>query len=277
MAKFNKAVWRPISKWNAVRRLRLNKPSVVVFHIAVSNSSSLFNFFSNSTKACSHFYVNKAGIIEQYVDTSRKSAADYNGNWRTISIETEGGVGSDLNVGWNDAQCEALAQIAAWAHTKHGVPLRLMNTSRKSESGIGYHRLGVPGYKASDGEQWSGSYGKVCPGSARIAQTPSIVARAQEIVNGAVAPTVPPVTQGEIDLAKLPVLKRGDEGAPVKRLQGLLLAAGFGVGSAGIDGDFGGGTEKALIAFQLKHPETGTGGKPDAVAGQKVWAGLLGV
>lgn len=45
------------------------------------------------------------------------------------------------------------------------------------------------------------------------------------------------------------VLKRGMSGAAVKRLQKTLKEKGFDPGT--IDGDFGGGTEAALMAFQL--------------------------
>src|SRR5690606_11393891 len=43
-------------------------------------------------------------------------------------------------------------------------------------------------------------------------------------------------------------LTQGMKGARVKYLQGLLVAAGFSVGSAGIDGDYGPATAKAVLA-----------------------------
>ena len=45
-------------------------------------------------------------------------------------------------------------------------------------------------------------------------------------------------------------LKSGDKGADVVALQQALIANGYSVGSAGADGDFGGGTEAALKSFQ---------------------------
>lgn len=46
------------------------------------------------------------------------------------------------------------------------------------------------------------------------------------------------------------VLEYGDEGSAVKSLQQRLIALGYSCGSAGADGDFGSGTEAAVIKFQ---------------------------
>jgi peptidoglycan hydrolase-like protein with peptidoglycan-binding domain len=72
-------------------------------------------------------------------------------------------------------------------------------------------------------------------------------------------------------------LKRGAKGVPVRRLQGLLIANGFSVGRAGIDGDYGPGTDGGFRDFQARHPHTGTNGKPDGICGAKSWAALLGL
>ena len=46
------------------------------------------------------------------------------------------------------------------------------------------------------------------------------------------------------------MLRKGDKGEDVKRMQQLLIAAGFPCGYYGADGDFGGATLAALRAFQ---------------------------
>ncbi|MUG96025.1 peptidoglycan-binding protein [Scytonema sp. UIC 10036] len=62
------------------------------------------------------------------------------------------------------------------------------------------------------------------------------------------------------------ILRRGDQGAEVERLQGDLSYLGYDLGSASIDGSFDEYTEKAVIAFQKDNnitvdgivgPETG--------------------
>ena len=71
---------------------------------------------------------------------------------------------------------------------------------------------------------------------------------------------------------KLPVLKKGSTGASVKALQALLIGYGYNCGKAGIDGNFGSGTENALECFQ-EDAELDV----DAKCGPKTWAALLGV
>ena len=63
------------------------------------------------------------------------------------------------------------------------------------------------------------------------------------------------------------MLKIDDRGAAVKALQTALKAAGFDPGK--IDGDFGHGTEAALIAFQKSEKLT-----PDGIAGSDTMAAL---
>lgn len=70
---------------------------------------------------------------------------------------------------------------------------------------------------------------------------------------------------------KVRMLQRGMDGADVKTLQAALIAYGFSCGSAGADGDFGGGTEAALKKFQTKY-NLGA----DGIAGKGTWGKLLG-
>ena len=81
-----------------------------------------------------------------------------------------------------------------------------------------------------------------------------------------------PIKKEGINVADLPTLKKGSKGAYVKRLQGLLLAAGQSVGKAGIDGDHGVATDAAVVAYQKKKKL-----KPDHIVGAKTWASLIGV
>lgn len=69
---------------------------------------------------------------------------------------------------------------------------------------------------------------------------------------------------------ELPVLKKGDKGGAVKTMQTLIEAAGYSVGSAGADGEFGAGTERGLEKYQKKKGLT-----VDRVCGAKTWEKLL--
>lgn len=76
--------------------------------------------------------------------------------------------------------------------------------------------------------------------------------------------------KGDVCMVELSVLRKGCKGSEVKTLQRLLKALGYSLGLAGVDGDFGGKTEKALIKFQTKE-----GLKADGICGQKTWEAIL--
>lgn len=157
-----------------------------------------------------HFSVKADGTILQSRDTRYRSAANLNGNHRIIAIENEdhGPAFGRWNVkdghavpDFTAAQIEANAQILAWAHKTHGVPLQLMPNSRPTSRGLAYHRQGVDGNfddydfpgRVSGGETWTESDGKVCPGDKRIARRQQILNRAKRIVAG--TPPTPAPTE----------------------------------------------------------------------------------
>lgn len=69
---------------------------------------------------------------------------------------------------------------------------------------------------------------------------------------------------------ELPILKKNSKGESVKALQALLVGFGYSCGSAGIDGDFGSGTEKAVKKYQKANKLS-----QDGIVGEKTWASLL--
>lgn len=145
-----------------------------------------------------HFSTHGDGRIEQSRDTAFRSAANLNGNHRIIAIENEDHgpqfktwSGSDVPA-LTDQQVTACAEILAWAHLTHGVPLKLCPNSRPTSKGLAYHRQGIDGNfetaqhpfpgRVSGGETWTESRGKVCPGDRRIRQLPEILKQAKAIV-----------------------------------------------------------------------------------------------
>lgn len=159
-------------------------------HIAVSNGASLHDYFNQPGNPTSHFYVRSTGNtngmsdFEQYVDTKYRAPAQLEGNPTLISLETQGGVGADLNQPWPATMVERIAWILAECNRLDGIPLHRMSNSLPASTGVGYHRLGVDPWRVNGGELWSTSAGKVCPGDARIAQVPAIVTRANQIAAG---------------------------------------------------------------------------------------------
>jgi hypothetical protein len=161
-----------------------------------------------------HWSTKANGTILQSRDTKYRSGANLEGNHRVLAVENEDHgprFGTwDTDDGhavpaMTPEQVEANAQILAWVHEEHGVPLILCPNSKSTSRGSAYHRQGIDGnfsdYKypgrVPGGEVWTNSRGKVCPGDRRTDQRPQILKRAIEIVNG----TPPqPQPQKEIDM-----------------------------------------------------------------------------
>lgn len=155
----------------------------VNFHTAVTDAASLYPYFSQPDRPCSHFYVAESGTVEQYIDTRFYSAADLQGNDATISIETWDGYGriwtSGSPPGWNAKQLASLKRLTLWILQSHrSIPPRLAKDSVPGPSsfGLSWHRLGIDPWRHPDGMRYSTAYGKVCPGDNRIRQIPEILA-----------------------------------------------------------------------------------------------------
>lgn len=198
MPRYPEATWRPVDRYQSGSlKVAMPEPTRFILHTAVSDATpSLHHFFNVPGRATPHFYVGRDGEVEQYIDTGFRSSANLDGNPTSITVETwdgfgTGWTGSDVPP-WTDAQLESLAALVAWCHETHDIPLAQLPSSRPGTRGIGWHRQGCdgnfpPGLLAGrppDGERWSESGGKVCPGDNRIRQVERIIARASEISIG---------------------------------------------------------------------------------------------
>jgi len=67
-----------------------------------------------------------------------------------------------------------------------------------------------------------------------------------------------------------PTIRKGDKGEYVKILQTQLVKRGYDIGKAGIDSNFGSGTEKAVKSFQKDHPPLIV----DGIVGKLTWEAL---
>lgn len=201
MAWYPSAIRRDIGR----AKVALVNPQRVTLHTAVTSASSLATAFKDGP--FSHFYVRSDGTVEQYQDTAYRAAADLQGNDNSVSVESWDGYGTSVfplntsNVpAWTDAQAAAIAALIRWLWSTHpSIPRKLATDSKlgASSHGVAWHRLGVPkaaGATVSQtgGMLWSTSAGKVCPGARRIAQIPSIFARA----TGTATPTTTTPTGG---------------------------------------------------------------------------------
>jgi len=237
------AIVKLIPKHNTRRRAAFNRLNL---HIAVSEADSLYGFFSGAD-VCANLYVRRSGVIEQYIDTDFCSAADLEGNDGSVSVETQGGVTNADGEPWTPEQVAALARIYAWVRAQHGVANKLATTSRIGDEskGLSWHRLGIDPWRVSGGMRYSSSRGKRCPGDARIAQVPAIFAASQD---GTAPVAIPASTPAPIPaVTSERWLQRGNVGAAVGELQGLLTAAGF---PCARDNSFGPDTEAQVRAYQ---------------------------
>lgn len=194
----------PEAKWVGEKGSRkMSRYDIVCVHTIVGKAPA----------HAAHFSTSMDGEISQSRDTKFQSAANLEGNPRVIAIEN-----ADMPPLWkitdghavpafSDAQCEAIAQILAWVHKEHGIPLVLCSDSKSTSRGVAYHRQGVDGnflgngYKyggrVPGGEKWSTSGGKVCPGDRRIEQLIVVILpRAIKIVGG-VTPAIPSISSGD--------------------------------------------------------------------------------
>ncbi|WP_446038829.1 peptidoglycan-binding protein [Streptomyces sp. SID1121] len=167
MARFSGATWKPIS----VNYTKNGQDSVrgVVIHIMDGTYAGTDSWFRNpAAQASSHFGTSRTGQLCQWVDTANRAWAQAGGNRTWLSIENEGKGGDALT----DAQLTRCAEVLAWAHKTHGVPLQL--TTDPNGRGLGYHGMG--------GSAWGGHTS--CPGSRVVAQLPEILKRAKAIAGG---------------------------------------------------------------------------------------------
>lgn len=262
MPRMPGAVWRPIPANVGPRRTI--KVNACIFHVDAGNATTLFGWFSNpSANASSHFYVTKAGKIEQYMDTDYVAWTSRDGSRRSIGVETQGRDGEP----WTAAQVEGCAKIAAWVHRTYGVPLRLMENSRSTTAGLGWHRLGIDGQfpalpsilagrqQRGGGELWSGSRGKSCPGSDRIRQMPEVLKRAKALAGqGSTLGSSATTTTTSTTRYPIPTraLDLGDRGEDVKWVQdGLRRRYGY-ASKIVVDGSYGYATQAVVKEFQRR-------------------------
>lgn len=79
-------------------------------------------------------------------------------------------------------------------------------------------------------------------------------------------------THSTLDISGLPMLRKGDKGEIVRAAQFLLNGRKCSVGVWGADGDFGNGTEAAVLAFQRRAGDL----EVDGIIGKMTWQKLLG-
>lgn len=204
--KYPHAQWRPLGPQT---QPKMRAHDIICLHTMVGSLWGTDAYFKQSGYGGSesHFGVGHDGETLQWQDLDYSADANTNGNWHIVSIETaDTGEGfpkwnttGDNVPPWTPKQISRLADLVAWLCRQYNIPCELIPDSKPSRRGIGFHRLGVPGYVVAGGELWSTARGKVCPGQRRINQIPDIVLRARQILRQPAA------------VAFVPDTHRGDE------------------------------------------------------------------
>lgn len=168
---------------------------IICLHSMVGTLAGSLAWSSRDGGTYWHFGVGSEGQVRQCQNLDFKSAANLNGNWHVIPIETsdtnEGVWPSPWagNVSWTQAQIDALIKLIAWLCVRYNIPPVLIPDTCSGRRGIGYHRQGIDG-NYSDGrkegcEKWSNATGKTCPQDPRIVQLKTLVIPGvQALVNG---------------------------------------------------------------------------------------------
>jgi hypothetical protein len=169
-------VWRPLGNPAAPVT-----PDIICVHTMVGNLTSTDAYFRDpAVTVYSHFGVGGAwggdvaagldGVVWQWQDTDLRAAANLDGNWRVISIETADNINRPI-AAWTPKQITALAGLIGWLCDRYQIPKMLIPDTLPGRRGVGWHAQGVPGVGlVPGGEQWSTSTGKDCPTAVRINQ-----------------------------------------------------------------------------------------------------------
>ncbi|MGW5126672.1 peptidoglycan-binding protein [Streptomyces sp. NPDC004069] len=258
MARMPGAVWRPIP----INHTAGGQSSVrgVVVHIMDGTYAGTDSWFRNSkAQASSHFGTSRVGDLCQWVDTADRAWAQAGGNSAWLSIENEGRGGDDLT----SAQLDRCAEVLAWAHKTHGVPLQVTNDP--AGKGLGYHAMG--------GSAWGGH--PSCPGSRVIAQLAEIVARAKKLVGGGTSPSAPStgVARYQVTIGGL-VYGYGAHGDHVTGVGQALVAQGCSAYAVGPGPDW---SDADTLSYQKWQKKLGySGADADGVPGEASLTKLLG-
>lgn len=164
-------LWLPGATRNPIPQSATD-PSIrvagAVFHIAVTNATSLKQQFENDGGIESTGYILQNGIVEQYRPLNVECDAQFAGNswlegterWGLASFENQGGVPNGEGL-WTPEQVTEIKAIIRFIHEQHGVPLRQCETpTGPGAHGFGYHRLF---------DEWNVNHHS-CPGDQRVAQ-----------------------------------------------------------------------------------------------------------
>jgi hypothetical protein len=235
-------VQRIVPESDKHRRRRTDTPTLI-FHTngnGESDASRFDDIVRSGASSYSHYQLAFDGTLEQYCPLERQALSQFTGNAFAISVDCQDS-GSDHKPLDQDPLSDAQVQVLAELLVLHNIPLQAC-TSPKS-GGLGFHAQ----FKGWDKERSN------CPGPARIAQVPAILAAASALSG---VPVVPRAVDFNAlkelqDACRKAVVAPGDHGECVLVVQGFL-----GIAQTGVMDD---ATVAAVRSFQAAHGRGPTG------------------
>jgi len=171
MARYPDAMWKPLPENSTQAKI---VPTQFIAHTAVDapGATKLFDYFDNPGVGVeSHFWIPNKGRIVQGMDTEVQADANYKGNVRAISAETEDDGDPEANP-WTKFQISSLIELGIWAVKEHNIPPILAPAWDKP--GFGWHSMwGFSDPIRQIGpitSPWTKAMGKTCPGKVRAWQ-----------------------------------------------------------------------------------------------------------
>ena len=184
------ALIAPMAEWHPLTRPMSTTPlthDVICLHTMVGTLEGSWSWSNRPGGTYWHFGIGGDGETWQCQDLRYRSAANLNGNWHVIPIETE-----DTNRGvfptpwadplWTEAQLDAIARLTAWLCVRFNIPPVLIPDTLPGRRGIGFHQQGIDPVRVPGGEKWSNAVGKTCP-ARRRSQVQEVIRRVQAIIN----------------------------------------------------------------------------------------------
>lgn len=187
------SIWRPFSGKSTTPLSH----DIICVHTMVGTLSGSWSWANQPGNPYWHYGINAQGSIWQCQDLAWRSAANLDGNWHIIPIET-----SDIGEGvfpsswsdppWTAAQIDVLVKLIAWLCARFNIPPVLVPDTCKGRRGLAYHRQGINPWRAVDCELWSKKNGKSCPAARATQFVNTVIPRVQQLL--ASPPSEPDMT-----------------------------------------------------------------------------------